>query len=243
MSTTTLFFVKQLGSISDHLNIEEIFINFWIKEANFTFLELKLFIHVYLSTPDLSLKSTEHLLASHFKKITNMYILVIFGDNKIFIKEIIFLFAIFDVIHLTNIFSDGRKMLAGLWVVERGLTISVPNEVYLTIGVRFEPCFWNSKLDSEHMSAIRWPKFVSNFWYLIEEGAMILLLDDLLQVKPANIFLDLDVEMFFVLRLLAVPQPLFVPVGLDIGDLIAGSLPQQVGADPSQSVVEIFVQS
>ncbi len=136
MSTRALFFVKQLGSISDHLNIEEIFINFWIKEANFTFLELKLFIHVYLSTPDLSLKSTKHLLASHFKKITNMYILVIFGDNKIFINEIIFLFAIFDVIHLANIFSDGLKMLAGLWVVERGLTSSVPNEVYLTIRIR-----------------------------------------------------------------------------------------------------------
>ena len=72
---------------------------------------------------------------------------------------------------------------------------------------------------------------------------MILLFDNLLQIKPADIFLHLDVEMFFVLRLLAVLQPLFVSVGLDIGDLIVGSLPMQIGADPSQSMVEIFVQS
>lgn len=106
MSTSTLLFVKQLGSISDHLYVKEIFIYFCIKQTNFTLLQLKLFIHVYLTAPYIALESSEHFLACHFKKITHMDVLVIFRDHEIGVKKVIFGFTVFDMIYFTDIFGD-----------------------------------------------------------------------------------------------------------------------------------------
>ena len=71
MSQCGLFLVKELGCISYHLNVVEVFLDLWIKQADFTLLELKVLIHVNNSTPCGFFPVSEHLLASHLKEVAH----------------------------------------------------------------------------------------------------------------------------------------------------------------------------
>ena len=80
------------------------------------------------------------------------------------------------------------------------------------------------------MSAIRRPKFISNFRYFIKESRMIFLFDNFLQIKSTNIPLDLNIEILIVLRRATVYLVALVPVRLDVGDVIVTGLALEVCA-------------
>ena len=237
VSSGALLLVQELGSILYHLKRIEIFFNFWVEQANLALFELKLPIHVDLSTPDISLEVAKHFLAGHLEEIADPDFFGILGDKDARLFKIILTLSILDMIHLSYILCDGRQVLACLRVIQTRLTAPIPDEMDFAIWVGINPLSRNSQLYSEHMSAVRRPELVSYLRRLWEMpwGLFQVRLD----IVAPGVSFNFEIE---ALGVFLEAERLFIQVSLDVGQLVVAGLSEEIGTHAGKRMVEIFVK-